>query len=99
MFNGDNDTVIPIDKDNFDTPLDIKAMQDRILSLIHILNANNAHLRIWSSVMSQIHYDKGLKNKEFKKPDGLTTRSICSASGMTPSSPVSYTHLGIPSFI
>lgn len=38
-----------------------------------------AHLRIWSSVMSQIHYDKGLKNKEFKKPDGLTTRSICSA--------------------
>ena len=30
MFNGDNDTVIPIDKDNFDTPLDIKAMQDRI---------------------------------------------------------------------
>ena len=29
MFNGDNDTVIPIDKDNFDTPLDIKAMQDR----------------------------------------------------------------------
>lgn len=51
-----------------------------------IINANNAHLRIWSSVMSQIHYDKGLKNKEFKKPDGLTTRSICSASGMTPSS-------------
>ena len=30
MINGDNDTVIPIDKDNFDTPLDIKAMQDRI---------------------------------------------------------------------
>lgn len=30
MFNGDNDTVIPIDKDSFDTPLDIPAMQDRI---------------------------------------------------------------------
>ena len=30
MFNGDNDTVIPIDKDSFDTPLDISAMQDRI---------------------------------------------------------------------
>ena len=30
LRNGDNDTVIPIDKDNFDTPLDIKAMQDRI---------------------------------------------------------------------
>lgn len=30
MFNGDNDTVVPIDKDSFDTPLDIAAMQDRI---------------------------------------------------------------------
>ena len=30
MFNGDNDTVIPIDKDNFDTPLDIAALQGRI---------------------------------------------------------------------
>ena len=30
MFNGDHDTVIPIDADNFDTPLNIAAMQDRI---------------------------------------------------------------------
>ena len=30
MFNGDHDTVIPIDADNFDTPLDIAAMQGRI---------------------------------------------------------------------
>ena len=30
MFNGDHDTVIPIDADAFDTPLDIKAMQGRI---------------------------------------------------------------------
>ncbi len=30
MFNGDNDTVVPIDKDSMDTPLDIKAMQGRI---------------------------------------------------------------------
>lgn len=30
MFNGDNDTVIPIDKDNFDTPPGYQAMQDRI---------------------------------------------------------------------
>ncbi len=59
-----------------------------------IVNANNAHLRIWSSVMSQIHYDKGLKNKEFEKPDGLTTRSICSASGMTPSSLCSSDYYG-----
>ena len=31
MFNGDNDTVVPIDKDSMDTPLDINAMQGRIL--------------------------------------------------------------------
>ena len=30
MFNGDHDTVVPIDKDSMDTPLDIKAMQGRI---------------------------------------------------------------------
>lgn len=30
MFNGDNDTVIPINKDQFDTPLDIPALQGRI---------------------------------------------------------------------
>ncbi|MBR4015727.1 MAG: hypothetical protein IKI88_05950 [Anaerotignum sp.] len=30
MFNGDNDTVIGIDKDQLDSPMDIKAMQGRI---------------------------------------------------------------------
>ncbi len=30
MFNGDNDTVIGIDKDQFDVPLEIARMQDRI---------------------------------------------------------------------
>lgn len=30
MFNGDNDTVVPIDKDQLDAPLDIAAMQGRI---------------------------------------------------------------------
>lgn len=47
-------------------------------------NVNNAHLKIWRTVMSEIHSDQGLKNKEFEKPDGLTTRSCCAASGMTP---------------
>ncbi|MGN1230811.1 MAG: transglycosylase domain-containing protein, partial [Anaerotignum sp.] len=49
-----------------------------------IKNAGNAHLRIWKTVMTEIHYDQGLKNKEFEKPDGLTTRSYCSATGLTP---------------
>ena len=30
MFNGDNDTVIPIEKNSYDTPMDIVGMQDRI---------------------------------------------------------------------
>ena len=30
MFNGDNDTVIGIDKDQVDAPLDIKGLQGRI---------------------------------------------------------------------
>ena len=30
MFNGDHDTVVPIDKDQIDSPLDIAAMQGRI---------------------------------------------------------------------
>lgn len=30
MFNGDNDTVIPIDMDSMDSPLDIPALQGRI---------------------------------------------------------------------
>ena len=30
MFNGDNDTVIPIEKNSYDTPLDINGMQGRI---------------------------------------------------------------------
>lgn len=30
MFNGDHDTVIPIDKDNIESPLDIAALQGRI---------------------------------------------------------------------
>lgn len=30
MFNGDNDTVVPIDKDQMDSPLDIQGLQGRI---------------------------------------------------------------------
>ena len=30
MFNGDHDTVIPIEKNSYDTPLDINGMQGRI---------------------------------------------------------------------
>lgn len=49
-----------------------------------IKNAGNAHLKIWRTVMSEIHSDQGLSNKEFTKPEGITSRSYCSASGMAP---------------
>ncbi|MBQ2879192.1 MAG: transglycosylase domain-containing protein, partial [Anaerotignum sp.] len=37
-----------------------------------IKSAGNAHLRIWSSVMGDIHRHEGLANKNFPRPDGLT---------------------------
>ncbi|WP_458407264.1 transglycosylase domain-containing protein [Anaerotignum sp.] len=49
-----------------------------------IKNAGNAHLKIWSSVMADIHRHEGLANKNFEKPDGLTTYTYCSATGMSP---------------
>ncbi len=35
--------------------------------------------RIWKAVMSRIH--EGLEDKEFTKPDGITTASVCKKSG------------------
>ncbi|MTI66038.1 MAG: PBP1A family penicillin-binding protein [Firmicutes bacterium] len=36
---------------------------------------------LWSKVMLQIHEDKGLKPKDFDKPKGFVTRTICMDSG------------------
>lgn len=41
------------------------------------------HLIIWRDVMEKIH--QGLSDPGFTKPDGISTRSICSASGKSPS--------------
>ncbi|WMI82251.1 transglycosylase domain-containing protein [Anaerotignum sp. MB30-C6] len=46
-------------------------------------NAGNAHLKIWRTVMNQVH--SGLSNKAFEKPGGLVSQSYCSASGDIPS--------------
>lgn len=59
-----------------------------------IKNAGNAHLKIWRSVMSQIHSEKGLANKNFEKPDGLTTASYCAATGMSPTDLCSQDYYG-----
>ncbi len=41
------------------------------------------HLLLWRDVMEKIH--AGMKNKVFERPEGIVTRSYCSASGCVPS--------------
>lgn len=53
----------------FDTPKPMTFRQDY-------------HMILWRDIMEQIH--SGLENKEFPKPDGIVTRSFCSASGDVP---------------
>lgn len=50
-----------------------------------ISGAGNAHLKIWRTVMAEIHSDQGLQNREFTRPEGLVTQTYCSATGLTPS--------------
>lgn len=59
-----------------------------------IQNAGNAHLKIWSSVMGDIHRHEGLANKNFEKPDGLKTISYCSATGLAPTELCSQDYYG-----
>lgn len=59
-----------------------------------IKNAGNAHLKIWKTVMSEIHSDQGLANKSFEKPDGLTTQTYCSATGLSPNELCSQDYYG-----
>jgi len=59
-----------------------------------IKSAGNAHLKIWRSVMADIHSHEGLANKNFERPDGLTTVTYCSASGLTPTELCSLDYYG-----
>ena len=59
-----------------------------------IKSAGNAHLKIWSSVMGNIHRHEGLANKNFVKPDGLTTITYCSATGLSPTDLCSQDYYG-----
>ena len=57
--------------------------------------SGSAHLKIWRSIMSQIHSHEGLANKEWEKPKGITTiSSVCAASGLTPTSLCSQDYYG-----
>lgn len=54
--------------------------------------SGSAHLKIWKHVMSQIHAN--LPNKDFTRPDGIVTMSVCAASGAQPSSLCSQDYYG-----
>jgi len=41
-----------------------------------------SHLLLWSKIMEEIHKD--LPYKDFPKPDGIVTASVCSQSGLLP---------------
>lgn len=57
-----------------------------------IKNPGNAHLKIWRTVMNQVH--QGLSNKPFEKPSGLVSLSYCSASGDLPTDLCSQDYYG-----
>ena len=44
--------------------------------------------------MADIHSHEGLANKNFERPDGLTTVTYCSASGLTPTELCSLDYYG-----
>lgn len=41
----------------------------------------NFHKKLWKSVMSRIHGEQELENKDFEKPEGIISASICRDSG------------------
>lgn len=44
-------------------------------------NEKGYHKQLWKAVMSRIHKELGLENKDFEKPDGIVTAQVCSESG------------------
>ncbi len=53
------------------------------------------HLQIWRSVMNRIH--EGLANKDFTRPSGIVTSSVCGVTGKQPSSLCSQDYYGLGS--
>ncbi len=43
------------------------------------MTSTNHHTLLWSHIMEQVH--QGLENKEFVRPEGITTAYICQESG------------------
>ena len=57
-----------------------------------IPGGGTTHLKIWKEIMSRIH--QGLEDTGFARPNGIETRSFCSASGMVPTSLCSNDYYG-----
>ncbi len=55
-------------------------------------NSGTVHLKIWKEIMSRIH--EGKEDTGFSRPDGIVSRSFCSASGMVPQSICSRDYYG-----
>lgn len=45
------------------------------------LNTGRAHSVLWKKIMTRVHETKGLENKSFEKPDGITSATVCSKTG------------------
>ena len=54
--------------------------------------SGSAHLKIWKHVMSQIH--ENLPNKDFERPSGIVTMTVCAASGDIPTDLCSQDYYG-----
>ncbi|MCL2399782.1 MAG: transglycosylase domain-containing protein [Defluviitaleaceae bacterium] len=48
-------------------------------------NVNNAHLVIWRQIMERVHLELDLAHRNFERPEGVTTTSICRVTGHLPS--------------
>lgn len=52
---------------------------DRHDSKVTGMTSTNHHTLLWSNIMEQVH--EGLENKEFPRPEGITTAYVCQDSG------------------
>lgn len=54
--------------------------------------SGSTHLKIWKEIMTRVH--EGKEDIGFNRPDGIVSRSFCSASGMVPASICSRDYYG-----
>lgn len=55
-------------------------------------NSGTVHLNVWKEIMSRVH--EGKEDVGFARPDGIVSRTFCSASGMQPKSICSRDYYG-----